>query len=250
MGKRCEPPSSDKITQIRDSDEKYKQIDTYAQTRPRSGSSHILKEINVINGEPPLSNTYSGINKRPRSSPLHLSPLEEVQNQIVGLKNSQSHSILDYQNNGIIDDNIYSSNINIITNNNLINQNQNNFISTGDINNNINVSNNDYNNNPQPQHTQLDNNTAENNRLKLSNSPVSPLSKSTDQQSLIPSKKPKPYKVKSGAFIMCLEIFILGVIILVSWKITDLTDGNTALFNITTGIGTIPIIHNKTTTNT
>ncbi|CAJ0902065.1 12652_t:CDS:2 [Entrophospora sp. SA101] len=128
--------------------------------------------------EPPLSNTYSGINKRPRSSPLHLSPLEEVQNQIVGLKNSQSHSILDYQNN------------------------------------------------------------------------VSPLSKSTDQQSLIPSKKPKPYKVKSGAFIMCLEIFILGVIILVSWKITDLTDGNTALFNITTGIGTIPIIHNKTTTNT
>ncbi|CAJ0749780.1 20542_t:CDS:2 [Entrophospora sp. SA101] len=50
MGKRCEPPSSDKITQIRDSDEKYKQIDTYAQTRPRSGSSHILKEINVING--------------------------------------------------------------------------------------------------------------------------------------------------------------------------------------------------------
>ncbi|CAJ0637218.1 16298_t:CDS:2 [Entrophospora sp. SA101] len=176
--------------------------------------------------------------------------IEEVQNQIVGLKNSQSHSILDYQNNGIIDDNIYSSNINIITNNNLINQNQNNFISTGDINNNINVSNNDYNNNPQPQHTQLDNNTAENNRLKLSNSPVSPLSKSTDQQSLIPSKKPKPYKVKSGAFIMCLEIFILGVIILVSWKITDLTDGNTALFNITTGIGTIPIIHNKTTTNT
>ncbi|CAH1763175.1 12289_t:CDS:2 [Entrophospora sp. SA101] len=146
--------------------------------------------------EPPLSNTYSGINKRPRSSPLHLSPLEEVQNQIVGLKNSQSHSILDYQNN--------------------------------------------------------DNNTAENNRLKLSNVllTLSPLSKSTDQQSLIPSKKPKPYKVKSGAFIMCLEIFILGVIILVSWKITDLTDGNTALFNITTGIGTIPIIHNKTTTNT
>ncbi|CAJ0848177.1 4816_t:CDS:2 [Entrophospora sp. SA101] len=178
--------------------------------------------------------------------------IEEVQNQIVGLKNSQSHSILDYQNNGIIDDNIYSSNINIITNNNLINQNQNNFISTGDINNNINVSNNDYNNNPQPQHTQLDNNTAENNRLKLSNVllTLSPLSKSTDQQSLIPSKKPKPYKVKSGAFIMCLEIFILGVIILVSWKITDLTDGNTALFNITTGIGTIPIIHNKTTTNT
>nr|CAG8533833.1 12994_t:CDS:2 [Entrophospora candida] len=104
--------------------------------------------------EPPLSNTYGSINKRPRSSPLHLSPLEEVQNQI---------------------------------------------------------------------------------------SPVSPLSKSTDQQSLIPSKKPKPYKVKSGAFIMCLEIFILGVIILVSWKITDLTGGNTALFNITTGIGAIPI---------
>ncbi|CAJ0902059.1 12651_t:CDS:2, partial [Entrophospora sp. SA101] len=48
MGKRCEPPSSDKITQIRDSDEKYKQIDTYAQTRPRSGSKAVKKARELL----------------------------------------------------------------------------------------------------------------------------------------------------------------------------------------------------------
>ncbi|CAJ0829966.1 9564_t:CDS:2 [Entrophospora sp. SA101] len=46
-------PSSDKITQIRDSDEKYKKLILMLKTRTRSVSSHILKEINVINGFTP-----------------------------------------------------------------------------------------------------------------------------------------------------------------------------------------------------
>ncbi|CAJ0758665.1 20349_t:CDS:2, partial [Entrophospora sp. SA101] len=53
LSKEVRAPSSDKITQIRDSDEKYKKLILMLKTRTRSVSSHILKEINVINGFTP-----------------------------------------------------------------------------------------------------------------------------------------------------------------------------------------------------
>src|SRR6266487_3141678 len=48
--KRYEPPSTDKIMKITDSDEKYKQIDTYAQNKAKKWLESYIKEINVIDG--------------------------------------------------------------------------------------------------------------------------------------------------------------------------------------------------------
>ncbi|CAG8668390.1 3877_t:CDS:1, partial [Dentiscutata heterogama] len=48
--KKYEPPSTDKIMKITDSDEKYKQIDTYAQNKAKKWLESYIKEINVIDG--------------------------------------------------------------------------------------------------------------------------------------------------------------------------------------------------------
>lgn len=47
--KKYEPPSTDKIMEIVDSDEKYKQVDTYAQNKVKKWLETYIKEINVIN---------------------------------------------------------------------------------------------------------------------------------------------------------------------------------------------------------
>ncbi|CAG8654142.1 17163_t:CDS:2 [Cetraspora pellucida] len=51
--KKYEPPSTDKIMKITDSDEKYKQIDTYAQNKAKKWLESYIKEINVIDGIAP-----------------------------------------------------------------------------------------------------------------------------------------------------------------------------------------------------
>ncbi|CAG8624923.1 5237_t:CDS:1, partial [Paraglomus brasilianum] len=51
--KKYEPPSTDKIMKITDSDEKYKQVDTYAQNKAKKWLESYIKEINVINGIAP-----------------------------------------------------------------------------------------------------------------------------------------------------------------------------------------------------
>ncbi|CAG8836596.1 18593_t:CDS:1, partial [Racocetra persica] len=48
--KRYEPPSTNKIMQISDLDEKYKQIDIYAQNKAKKWLESYIKEINVKNG--------------------------------------------------------------------------------------------------------------------------------------------------------------------------------------------------------
>src|SRR5437899_584081 len=51
--KKYEPPSTDKIMEIADLDEKYKQIDSYAQEKAKKWLESYIKEINVINGIAP-----------------------------------------------------------------------------------------------------------------------------------------------------------------------------------------------------
>ncbi|RIB01728.1 hypothetical protein C2G38_2229850 [Gigaspora rosea] len=51
--KKYEPPSTDKIMKISDSDEKYKQVDTYAQNKAKKWLESYIKEINMINGNTP-----------------------------------------------------------------------------------------------------------------------------------------------------------------------------------------------------
>ncbi|CAG8723773.1 6131_t:CDS:1 [Acaulospora morrowiae] len=47
--KKYEPLFTDKIMKITDSDEKYKQVDTYAQNKAKKWLESYIKEINVIN---------------------------------------------------------------------------------------------------------------------------------------------------------------------------------------------------------
>nr|CAG8573489.1 6798_t:CDS:2 [Entrophospora candida] len=49
--KRYEPPSTDKIMQISDLDEKYKQIDIYAQNKAKKWLESYIKEINGIDSK-------------------------------------------------------------------------------------------------------------------------------------------------------------------------------------------------------
>ncbi|CAG8848805.1 1756_t:CDS:1, partial [Racocetra persica] len=48
--KRYEPPSTDKIMQISDLDEKYKQIDIYTQNKAKKWLESYIKKINMKNG--------------------------------------------------------------------------------------------------------------------------------------------------------------------------------------------------------
>src|SRR6266498_4545865 len=48
--KRYEPPSSNKIMQIKDSDESYKQIDDYTQNKTKIWLKVFVKENIVVNG--------------------------------------------------------------------------------------------------------------------------------------------------------------------------------------------------------
>ncbi|CAG8672864.1 11958_t:CDS:1, partial [Dentiscutata heterogama] len=48
--KKYKPLSTDKIMKITDSDEKYKQIDTYTQNKAKKWLKSYIKEINVIDG--------------------------------------------------------------------------------------------------------------------------------------------------------------------------------------------------------
>ncbi|CAJ0833732.1 4004_t:CDS:1 [Entrophospora sp. SA101] len=58
--KRYEPLPSDKIMRLTDSDEKYTQIDSYAQNKAKRWIETYIKEINIINGISPQMITARG----------------------------------------------------------------------------------------------------------------------------------------------------------------------------------------------
>src|SRR6266542_3519481 len=95
-----ESPPESIITPLRMTSSVYNPVELLEYLASQEQSSINYNNDNH-NNESPSLRIYNNLNEQPPSSPLPLSPLEEVQNQIVELRNRRSRSIVNYQNSNV-----------------------------------------------------------------------------------------------------------------------------------------------------